>query len=136
MGSWAVHSFGNDDAADWLLELEEQDDLAFVRGTIAEVLEADGYLEATYAAQALAAIEVVAATLGKPTTAARNEKELMAWVKQGHLHPEPTLVAAAVRAIDRIVADESELRELWQDSTDYAAWQANVAELRAKLTVQ
>jgi len=134
MGSWAVHSFGNDDAADWLLELEEQDDLAFVRGTIAEVLEADGYLESTYATQALAAIEVIAATLGRPTAAARAEKPLMSWIRQSHHHPEPTLIASALRALDRIDADQSELRELWQDGPDFAAWRQNIAELRAHLS--
>lgn len=133
MGSWASHSFGNDDAADWLLELQEQDDFAFVRGAIDEVLEADGYLDAPYASQALAAAEVVAAALGRPTPTAKSEKDLMSWVAQTGLRPEPTLVAASIRAIDRIVGEDSELRELWQDSDDLAAWLANIAELRARL---
>ena len=44
MGCWAIGSFGNDDAADWLSGLTEQDDLALVRETISQLLAADGYL--------------------------------------------------------------------------------------------
>ena len=53
MGCWAIGSFGNDDAADWLSGLTEQDDLALVRETISQLLAADGYLDAPYATDAL-----------------------------------------------------------------------------------
>ena len=133
MGCWAIGSFGNDDAADWLSGLTEQDDLALVRETISQLLTADGYLDAPYATEALAAIEVVAAALGRPTAAAQAEEDLMAWVARVNPAPEASLVSDAVRAIDRILAPESELRELWEDTEDFNEWQADVAGLRAQL---
>ncbi|HEU4566145.1 MAG TPA: DUF4259 domain-containing protein, partial [Gemmatimonadaceae bacterium] len=44
----------------------------------------------------------------------------------------PELVALARRAVERIAA-ESELRDLWAESDDFEAWEASVADLRARL---
>lgn len=57
----------------------------------------------------------------------------MAWVARVNPAPEASLVSDAVRAIDRILAPESELRELWEDTEDFNEWQADVAGLRAQL---
>lgn len=133
MGCWAIDSFGNDDAADWLYGLAEQNDLVLVRETISQLLTADGYLDAPYATEALAAIEVVAAALGRPTAAARANKDLMGWIARVKPLPEQSLVADAVRAVDRILAPESELRELWEDTDEFIEWQADVASLREQL---
>lgn len=133
MGCWAIGSFGNDDAADWVAELTEQPDLRLVQEAIAEVLSANGYLDAPYATQALAAIETVAVALGRPTADAQAEEELMAWL--GNVKPtvDAALQSQALAAIDRILGPESELRELWEDTEDYADWQAELAGLRSRL---
>ena len=44
--------------------------------------------------------------------------------------PSAGLRAKAVRALDRITGDESELAELWSDSDDSDAWLATLAALR------
>jgi hypothetical protein len=133
MGCWAIGSFGNDDAADWVADLTEQRDFSLVRETIAELLAVDGYLDAPYATQALAAIEVVAIALGRPTQAAQAEKELMTRAESTGPSADAVLVSQAIAAIDRITAPESELRELWEDTEDFDSWQADVAGLRAQL---
>jgi hypothetical protein len=83
MGTWAIDSFANDDAADLLGDLTEQIDLSPVREAIARVLESDGYVEAPDAQQCLAACEVLAAALNRPSSAAQAEEALMAWDRPG-----------------------------------------------------
>jgi hypothetical protein len=58
-----------------------------------------------------------------------------AWVEAAALTPPPALVRRAHAAIDRILAADSELAELWGESDDADAWKAAVAELRARLRV-
>jgi len=133
MGCWAISSFGNDNAVDWLYGLTEQSDLSLVRETISQLLAEGGYLDAPYATEALAAIEVVAAALGRPTDAARAEENLMEWLDRVKPSPDASLVSDAIRAIDRILASESELRELWEETEDFSEWQADVTGLRTQL---
>ena len=133
MGCWAIDSFGNDDAADWLAELTEAKDLAPVRRAISALLSEDGYLDAPFSTEALAAIEVVAAALGRPTISAQNQPRLVTWIASVKPVADPLLVSEAARAIDRILGPDSELRELWEDTDDFGQWQANVRELRTAL---
>ena len=135
MGCWAIGSFGNDSAADWLADLSERSDLSLVRETIGRVLVADGYLDSPDATDALAAIEVVAAALGRPTADAQNETELLEWIARVKPSPDAKLVFDAQQAIDRILGPESELRELWEDTEDFSDWQAEVTGLRSRLQV-
>lgn len=134
MGAWGIGSFDNDHACDWLLDLIEGDDLAPMRAAIAQVLAEDDYLDSDLAVEALAAIEVLAATLGRPTVAIGEEEEFQAWLTRLQLQGDPSLVPGALRAIERILAPESELRELWEETEDYADWCADVARLRAHVS--
>ncbi|WP_368565806.1 DUF4259 domain-containing protein [Pseudoxanthomonas sp. UTMC 1351] len=133
MGCWAIGSFGNDSAADWLGDLRETSDLSLVRETIARVIAADGYLDSPDATDALAAIEVVAAALGRPTPEAESEPELLEWIARVKPSPDTTLISDAQQAIDRILGPESELRELWEDTEDFSDWRAEVTGLRSQL---
>ena len=133
MGTWGIDSFGNDDAADLVGDLTEQSDLEPVREAIARVLAADGYLEAPDAQQAIAACEVVAVALGRPSAAAEAEEDLMAWIARVKPSPDPALRFQAAQALDRILGPDSELRELWEESDEFAHWQAEVTGLRARL---
>ena len=45
----------------------------------------------------------------------------------------PPLLEKARLAFERILAESSELRQLWQDSEHYADWQADVAHLRSRV---
>ena len=135
MGCWAIGSFGNDSAADWLIDLAKTSDLSLVRETIARALVAEEDLDSPDATDALAAIEVVVAALGRPTTEAQNEPELLEWIARVKPSPDAKLVSDAQQAIDRILGPESELRELWEDTDDFSDWQAEVTDLRSRLQV-
>ncbi|KRB02522.1 DUF4259 domain-containing protein [Lysobacter sp. Root690] len=135
MSAWGFTTFDNDDAADWLDELSDHQSLALVRETIAAVLELepDEEVDAPLASAALAASELIAAAIGRPSGAARKQEELMIWISKMRPSPDAALIADALGAIDRILGPHSELRELWEESDDYAAWTDDVTQLRARL---
>jgi hypothetical protein len=129
MGAWSHGSFDNDDALDWVGELQDADGIEPISDAFEAVLGVDDYLEAPEASMGLAAAEVVAALLGKP--AAKLPNEVVAWVV-GKKPPKPTLVKKAQRVVKRILKD-SELKELWAESEDSDKWQQEVQSLLNRL---
>jgi hypothetical protein len=65
MGAWGFGSFDNDDAADWIFELEESSGVTALVSAF-KAIKPDRYLEAPECSVALAAAEVVAALRGRP----------------------------------------------------------------------
>ena len=134
MGAWGVDTFHNDIAADWKYGLESTDDLKYVRETLARVLSiGDDYLDADEACEGLAACEVIARLKGNWGLRDSYSESLDAWVEQHPQVPPSDLVDLALRVIDRITTEPSELRELWGESDDYDAWVAAVANLRDRV---
>jgi Domain of unknown function (DUF4259) len=130
MGAWGYNSFENDDASDWALELEETSDLASVASALEEVIENQGLVEAPEAARAIAAAEVISALNGHPSETL--PPNIVSWAN-GKPQPSATLVDAAKRALDLIFTD-SELRELWEESSQLAEWQTSLDGLRRRLS--
>ncbi len=133
MGTWGNGSFENDDAADFMADLTEIADLSLVSDALAAVLAAEDYLEAPEACLGIAASEVVAAAAGRPTAAAQEEEELTEWLARIAPEVSPGLIKQANQALYRIVGEQSELRELWEEADEADAWQATVMALKAKL---
>lgn len=130
MGAWGHEPFGNDDAADWLCELLESDDHSVIETALdAVATDADEYREAPECSSAIAAAEIVAAMLGRPSPSLPSEAA--EWVV-GKPEPSQALVARAVRAVSAVF-QESELQELWADSEDYKSWEAVTTDLLARL---
>ncbi|MFL6673089.1 MAG: DUF4259 domain-containing protein [Massilia sp.] len=134
MGTWSHESFGNDDACDWVAQLEECTDLSFVESTLDALLAVgDEYLEAPEACEAIAAAEVVARLQGNFETHDANSKEVDAWVERVKLQPSSILIGKAHRALDRILTEPSELMELWEESEESGAWQAAIKDLKVRI---
>jgi hypothetical protein len=114
-----------------LSELANSPDFAVGRAT----LNATGveYLEAPEASAALAAAEVVAAALGRP--AASLPDDATAWLGSNRDQVSQLDAALALAAVDRVLAEESDLRELWADTGD-AAWVEGLHDLRRRLRGQ
>jgi hypothetical protein len=130
MGAWGHRSFDNDDASDWLVELIEAGDISPIEAALANVIENhEGYLEAPECTSALAAAEIVAALNGKPGEEIPDEA--LSWVR-GKPRPAPALLEMARTAVS-LVARSSELQELWAETEHAALWQAEVAQLQARL---
>ncbi|NVM79608.1 hypothetical protein FHW83_005449 [Duganella sp. SG902] len=135
MGTWAVDAFGNDYAQDWAEDLHETSNLDAVEDTLNTVLDSGAELEAPFAAEALAAIEVLARLQGKGGPRTEDSAAVDGWVdaRKAKAKPRADLAEKAVRAIERILSPESELRQLWEDSEHYADWRAAVEDLRGRL---
>ena len=134
MGAWGSGSFENDDAMDWLDVLTDSGDDEPIIGALEEVVamaEAGDYIEAPFACNALAAAEIVAALHGKPS--ADLPKEATAWLA-GKAVPPASLLATAQKAVRAIrTGENSELKELWQESGEMSAWLKAVENLENRL---
>ena len=134
MGTWALNAFGNDYAMDWAQDLQEYKTLELVETTLDNVIDStEEELEAPFAAEALAALDVIARLLGKPGAADPATAEVDEWVAACRKKITPPLLDKARLAFERIVSDSSELRQLWQESEHFAEWQAEVAALRLRV---
>lgn len=129
MGAWGIGSFDNDDAADWVYELEESGGAE----AISEALRAigpDGYLEAPDCSIALAAAEVLAALKGQPSESL--PPEVITWVNDNPVEVDDDLLGLALMAIHRIET-ESELKDLWEESGESDEWVATLNDLKERL---
>lgn len=133
MGAWGIGSFENDDAADFMIDLLDSGDLSLVREVLDNVLTSTEYVEAPDAAMAIVAAEILAAALGRATLAAQQEEGLADWLARIRPTVDDDLRQQAGSALRRILAEHSELRELWEDTEDVQDWQAAVTDLAQQL---
>ncbi|MFD9063529.1 DUF4259 domain-containing protein [Kitasatospora purpeofusca] len=130
MGTWDIGHFDNDTAADFcagLDEVAEEEREGLVRRalTLAADTGAEDYLDYDEAVEAVAAAALVASQCpgGAPVTSAYGPEK-----------PIPALPAdlrpLAAAALDRVVTEESELAELWDEGGEGSAWRRTVRELR------
>jgi len=135
MGAWGVDSFGNDDAADWAFGLDESSNLQLVEETLSRAtVGSEEYLESPTACEAIAAAEAVARLRGAGGERTSYSESVDQWVERVGAPPSPAVVQLAIRALDRITAPNSELRELWEESEEFASWTAAVRDLRERLS--
>ena len=133
MGAWGAGSFENDSALDWVWEIEEATDLGPIEKAISDVLNTNEYLEVDEGCMALAAAEVVAALRNKPTE--NLPEEVTNWVQRNNVQPSDELVTNALKAIDKIRNNEqSELKELWEESDSIEEWYLVLDDLMKRLT--
>ena len=132
MGTWSHEPFGNDTANDWADDLESQKDFSFIEETLQRVLDnGDEYLEADLAVEGVAAIEVLAKAVGRGTQADAYTEKVDAWLKSISARPTQELLSKAKAALARILGDNSELKELWQDSDDFESWESSLRALQS-----
>ena len=131
MGAWGLKSFDNDDAMDWVAELEEAGAEA-VKASLDAALNDNDELESPEACEALAAAEVVAAAkTGDPTNLAQDAASALA--RHASEIATPENIVLAKDAVERIKA-KSELRDLWQETDEFDAWIKDVEALESRLT--
>jgi hypothetical protein len=129
MGAWGARSFDNDDAMDFVAELESNGSGALQEAIDEAVdLAPEDYLEAPSASRAVAAAEVAAAMLGFP--APDLPPAVVEWLSTAPA-PDPLLRASATAALQRVVAN-SELAELWAESGD-DSWREQQADLLQRI---
>lgn len=128
MGAWGHKAFENDEASDWVYDLESSEDGELVTAALAGSFEE--YVESPEGDTARAAAEVVAAALGHGREDLPEEVTL--WVsKYGStvVHLKDT----AVRTLQRVVGEESELRELWEEAEEVELFEEDVNDCIRRL---
>lgn len=129
-GAWGHESFENDSALDWVENFFKPEGIAAVESAINQVTTRKGYLDVDVASAAVAAAETLAIARGHP---GRNiPPDVGARAKRMPAGRVTALLPPARLALERVLAD-SELKELWADSADYAAWRKAVEDLKARL---
>jgi hypothetical protein len=142
MSIWGPGPFENDDAADWLTELDEAPDLGSIEDAVSELADPAhvGYAEVPECCEAVAAAEVLAQLfeascdtdmLDEVTWSSLTD-ELLARAKADINR----LAAMAVTAVSRVMTetDGSELLQIWQeDKTGLPAWIAAMQALSQRL---
>ncbi len=131
MGSWGTGIFENDTAGDFVYELEgdDQEFIEAIEGAIEISVDPDEGLDADDGTNALAAAACVAVSLGHTVPDMDPEVAI-------RCHSVPGLSDLAERAASaaRLVrADASELRELWEETDDFAEWLAVIDTLLSVL---
>lgn len=136
MGAWSHEPFGNDTSNDWAYDLEETKDMSHIEAALDKVLEQGSeYLEAPDAEEAVGAVEVLAKLLGRGTQSDAYTKKVDDWIKSIDQKPSPALLKKARQVIERILAEDSELLELWQESEEFKEWHASMSKLLEAVNV-
>ncbi|MGV9410851.1 DUF4259 domain-containing protein [Nocardia sp. NPDC003693] len=137
MGTWDTGPFDNDSAADWCGALQDADPAQraeLVRRALTVTAETTGYLDDHAASAAVAAAAIVASTLpgGTPITSHYAPAFL---VEGGAITFTDDIAALAIRALTRVVGEDSEWFELWTDADADSPDEvfAGIAELRGVL---
>lgn len=125
MGAWSAEPFGNDAAVDWGWELDGSADWRVVEEVFDDVLR-DGPVDEEAGVIAIAAAEVVARGLGRPTQADAYCESAVAFVSRAGT-PGSKLVELATAALAKATAADSELRELWDGDPEWDAANARIA---------
>jgi hypothetical protein len=122
-------NFGNDDASDWVYDLEESSGADLLKEAFSAV-NANNY-EATDCRIALAAAEIVAAAKGKPP--ADLPERARKWLgNQEEVEDIKALAKKAITVVNKISV-KSELRDEWEESDGWHEWQQAVEGLRRRL---
>ncbi|XOJ02547.1 DUF4259 domain-containing protein [Paenibacillus polymyxa] len=134
MGAWGYGIFENDDVMDWKADLLDSEGIEFLQESIHKVLEEE-YIESDVASIALGAVEILAALHGKPSneinTLFEYTEDLEDWIKQ-HSGTGIYMKDIAKQAIKRIL-EESELKELWDETEEYHKWESTIKELEKRI---
>jgi hypothetical protein len=134
MGAWGVEPFENDGAGDFAAELgaDHLESPDFLRESL-EQLTAEDYLEVD-AGQAIVACAAIIACMGG-MDATGLPPRVRAWLDHHRGYDPGRLVPLALDALAQVTADaeRSEIYDLWQETSDFAAWLATVQKIRLQL---
>lgn len=132
MGAWSHEPFGNDTACDWAFELDGQQDFSLVEKALRQAIESDDeYLDADLASEAVAAAEVLAKSRRAGTQSDSYTEAADTWLAALTAPPAAELFELATKALDRVMSPQSELREMWEESDEFAQWEASMGALRS-----
>lgn len=128
MGSWGYTAFEDDSSLDFIGKFSATPSIELLNQAILNAKEAE-YIDDEIGGRGLAAAEIVAAINGKPLVAI--DDQLKAWTTSVS-DPIDALKVSALEIVQRIFED-SELREVWEDSDGLEPWGAAIEDLKSRL---
>jgi hypothetical protein len=130
MAGWGTGNFHNDDALEWVVDLESDGDIDMLEEAFEAILFQRESAEAPDCCVALAAAEVVAAMLDSPPDVM--PKEVHNWLA-GNNSPPRALISQAQRAVSAILRDSALKDEWFESGGDYKEWLEVVTDLQERL---
>ena len=134
MGAWAEDAFGNDTACDWAGDFSDNPSIEKIEEAIDLVIESDDYLDSDLASEALVACEIIARLKGNFGEMSAYSESIDAWVRSVNILPSNELVVRAQKAIARILGENSELSELWDEDGINEKWHAEMEDLQKRVS--
>jgi hypothetical protein len=135
MGTWDTGPFDNDDAADFSGDLDDAapaDRPELIRQALTAAADNTDYLEADVACQAIAAAAIVAAQQpGGPEVDSAYGPGFLTGGETIELPDD--FVELSLRAIARVLDEESEWRDLWEEADDLDGAIAALEPIRSAL---
>ena len=132
MGAWGYNIFENDSALDFIWEIEEAEDCL---GLITEVftlgISAD-YLDEDDCSNILTAAAVIDSALFK-TEYNDAEGAFDEIVEKIDVKTASKLKNLAASALEAVLGEKSELRDLWSESPDYDNWKKSITDIIERL---
>jgi hypothetical protein len=134
MGTWGPGVFENDTACDFATAIASGGGVAALAQALDRVVSSgDSYLEAPDAEEGLAAAEIVARLKGSPGQPTAYTASIDAWIRDLQTGVPDELIGKAKKSIARILAEPSELLELWTESDEFDSWKRGVEEVSKRL---
>ena len=133
MGAWDFAVFDDDTAYDVLDDLKESSDIIKdMEKYFDDVIEADyvEYEEGYYALVSAAVLDSVM----NDTQYRCDDEDYFEWIKSLKKIDLTSLQSKAIKAIDVIISDKSELKELWEENEElYSSWREDKRSIQKRL---
>lgn len=133
MGAWGYGVFDDDTAYDALEDLKASSGIAAdLERYFDEAIQAEyvGYEEGQYALVSAAVIDSVINDIPYRC----DEKEYFEWTKTLKNLDFTSLRQKAIKAIDAVISDNSELKELWEENKQlYNSWREDKIAIQKRL---
>ena len=133
MGAWAEDAFGNDSACDWAGDFSDDPSIEKIEEAINNVITSEEYIDSDNACEALVACEVVARLKGNWGEKSAYSESIDKWIESCGLTPGQDLISKAEAAIARILGENSELQELWDEDGINEKWHSEMNSLLMRL---
>ena len=133
MGAWDFAVFDDDTAYDVLDDLKESSDIIKdMEKYFDDVIEADyvEYEEGYYALVSAAVLDSVV----NDTQYRCDDEDYFEWIKSLKKIDLTSLQSKTIKAIDVIISDKSELKELWEENEElYSSWREDKRSIQKRL---
>ena len=138
MTSWGTDAFDHEAACEWVLDLEQADDLSVIEQTLERLrAAADGadenFVSTDLIFEALAACETLARLCGRPGEHTEFTEPVDRWIRgldAARVRPTPEVLTEAGSTVQRLRGDAGAHAVGWLDAK---LWDTKLADLQQRL---